>query len=366
MRRSSLSPSKFQQCACAEAHARARRTTGSPPAQRSAPLTLPEKPTTNIITTHCLHQLTSMADDRTSSQAGPSSRPEGPDAYRPSSAFSFPAAFQPSIIRSFQKDSYYLSLLQAQLSDVTREVFGSRFLQLNSNKITLLASIAYYVFTTAEGAQTLGEEYVGARMVGARGKYVSKRKRIAFILTQILAPFLLSRIYAMLRRRVNASHISRSQTLQRAKMRWKAIHGSRYEKEVEDKEPQPSRQDRLVAFTARILPSVEDLSKADGWLAYASAFHLMLFYLGGKYYKVAQRLVGVRYVSSRWYNGLRTRIFAADTDKKVLVLFLLDLHPSFPTRPRATLVRSTGCPSGHPAWRQASPLPQSSPAQARH
>lgn len=239
-----------------------------------------------------------MTDDRSSSQAGPSSRPDGPDAYRPNSAFSFPAAFQPSIIRSFQKDSYYLSLLQAQLSDVTREVFGSRFLQLNSNKIMLLAGIAYYVFTTAEGAQTLGEEYVGARMVGPRGKYVSKRKRIAFILTQILAPFLLSRIYAVLRRRVNASHAARSQMLQRAKMRWKAIHGSRYEKEVEDKEPQPSRLDRLIAFIASIIPSIEDLSKADGWLAYASAFHLMLFYLGGKYYKVAQRLVGVRYVSS--------------------------------------------------------------------
>lgn len=223
----------------------------------------------------------------------------GPSSYRPNPAFSFPAAFQPSIIRSFQKDSYYLSLLQTQLSEVARILFGSRFLQTNSEKVTLLAGLAYYGFATWEGAQTLGEEYVGARMVsgssrrGLGARYVQRRKRMAFILSQILAPFLISRVYARLRRAIRTSDAMRSQALQRTTMRWRALNGSN------DTTSQPSatRFDRLVKSFAEKLPSLEDLNKADGWIAYATAFHLMLFYLGGKYYKVGQRLVGVRYIS---------------------------------------------------------------------
>lgn len=216
-------------------------------------------------------------------------------SYRPDAAFSFPAAFQPSIIRSFQKDSYYLSLLQTQLSDVVRSLLGSRFLQSNAERVSLLAAFAYYATTTWEGAQTLGEEYVGSRMVASKlgqGKrFVSHQRRIAFIVGYVVAPFILSRLYARLRRRINVSNNVRSQNLQRKTMRWKAMGSN-------GTEPQPSRLDRIVSLLSRSLPSLEDLNKADGWISYATTIHLMLFYLGGKYYKLAQRIVGVQYVSS--------------------------------------------------------------------
>ncbi len=46
------------------------------------------------------------------------------------------------------------------------------------------------------------------------------------------------------------------------------------------------------------MPSLESLQSQDGWLAYLSAAHLMLFYLGGSFYSVAQRLTGVGYIST--------------------------------------------------------------------
>lgn len=218
--------------------------------------------------------------------------------------FSFPPAFQPSIIRSFQKDSYYLFLLQSQLSEAVRTIFGSRYLQLHSESVSALAGVAYYVFTTWDGAQTLGEEYVGSRMVGnVSGRYVSRRKRLLFIFTQILAPFLLGRLYAKLRRRVIASNSVRTQALQRAQLRWRAVRTNAsnpgVKPEGESQEPSASAMDRVVATISRWLPSKDELCKTDGWLAYASAVHLMLFYLGGKFYRFGQRFAGVKYVSGR-------------------------------------------------------------------
>lgn len=237
--------------------------------------------------------------DSSSPGAGPSSRPantNGP-SYRPNPSFSFPSAFQPSIIRSYQKDSYYLSLLRSQLHEVTRTLLGSRFLQQHGQAVSLFAALGYHIFTTWEGAQTLGEEYVGSRMIETggdkAGSFVSKQRRIAFILVQVLAPFILSRVYARMRRRLNASNTARQQALQRRVLRWKAVGGQPAE------EPKASRTDRLVGRLCKWLPSLETLNRADGWIAYGTALHLMLFYLGGRYYKVAQRVVGVEYVSVR-------------------------------------------------------------------
>ena len=54
----------------------------------------------------------------------------------------------------------------------------------------------------------------------------------------------------------------------------------------------------VVNWLARTLPPLESLQSQDGWLAYLSAAHLMLFYLGGKFYSAAQRITGVTYIST--------------------------------------------------------------------
>lgn len=43
---------------------------------------------------------------------------------------------------------------------------------------------------------------------------------------------------------------------------------------------------------------MESFNASDGWLAYASAAHLALFYLGSRYYAFGQRMAGVEYIST--------------------------------------------------------------------
>lgn len=228
----------------------------------------------------------------------PSSSTSG-TSYHPSDAFSFPAAFQPSIIRSYQKDTYYLSLLRSQVSDVVRSIFGSRFLQTHAEPVALLAGIAYYICSTNQGSQTLGEEYVGSRMVGRSRKFVSNQRRAVFVLAQVLLPFVLSRLYARLRRMINVRNALRKQALQRAQLRYRAVKGSAATSGDGDDEPKARAMDKIVGWIAKTMPSLEDLQRPDGWLTYATTIHLMLFYLGGKYYKFGQRLARVKYVSMR-------------------------------------------------------------------
>ena len=205
----------------------------------------------------------------------PSADASTSSSYRPNDAFSFPAAFQPSIIRSYQKDTYYLSLLRSQVSDVVRSIFGSRFLQIHAEPVTLLAGIAYYICSTNQGSQTLGEEYVGSRMVGRSRKFVSNQRRAVFILAQVLLPFVLSRLYARLRRMINVRNALRKQALQRAQLRYRAVKGTASTSNDDD-EPKAGALDRVVGWIAKTMPSLEDLQRPDGWLTYATTIHLML------------------------------------------------------------------------------------------
>lgn len=89
------------------------------------------------------------------------------------SRFSFPRAAQPEIVRAFQKDVYYRDLLQNQLKDVIRSLFGTRFLHSRTELIGLIGSLTYYSLSSLGGSQTLGEEYVNAMMTESKnGKIV--------------------------------------------------------------------------------------------------------------------------------------------------------------------------------------------------
>lgn len=72
---------------------------------------------------------------------------------------------------------------------------------------------------------------------------------------------------------------------------------NRSERKEEEVKSEAGRLDRTLAFLADRLPEMSTITATDGWLAYAGAAHLAIFYLGGRYYGVAQRLAGVEYVS---------------------------------------------------------------------
>jgi peroxin-10 len=161
-----------------------------------------------------------------------------------------------------------------------------------------MGSVTYFTLSTLGGAQTLGEEYVNAMMVeGKTRRIVGLGRRFAFIFFHIVSPFLASRGYGALRRRVVASDQVRSQAIQRARLRAVAV-APRHQQNDSYSEPQPSIIDRTVGFLAAKMPSLDSINSSDGILTYLSAAHLALFYLGGKYYSVGQRMSGTEYIST--------------------------------------------------------------------
>ncbi|PWZ02170.1 hypothetical protein BCV70DRAFT_198452 [Testicularia cyperi] len=249
-------------------------------------------PASNAVPSYPVGSTTAASANSAESSSGGSS-----GRYRPQTRFSFPAAAQPEIVRACQKDTYYRDLFTSQLQDVVRALFGTRTVHSHVSTISLAGSLSYYVLSTSSlqprsgrGGQTLGEEYVNTIPVGRGGRVVTSARRSAFIVLHVLAPFAASKMYAMFRRIAVRNTEAWEQSDARAAARARAL----------DRIFTPSfpLRRRLLAWIAARLPSIEDLSSQDGWLAYLSASHLMLFYLGGKFYSFAQRLTGIRYIST--------------------------------------------------------------------
>ncbi|KAJ9479153.1 Peroxisome biogenesis factor 10 [Pseudozyma hubeiensis] len=222
-------------------------------------------------------------------------------AYRPQSRFSFPAAAQPEIVRAYQKDTYYKDLFTSQVSDVVRSLFGTRVQHSHVSSISLVGALGYYLLSTSSipgmgdgrGGQTLGEEYVNAIPKDVRtGRIVTLPKRLAWILLHVLGPYSLTKLYAAIRRYSVSTKEKLDAAEARARARARALD------KPFDASAHTSAQRRLVTWLGRTLPPLETLQSSDGWLAYLSAAHLMLFYLGGKFYSAAQRLTGVTYIST--------------------------------------------------------------------
>jgi peroxin-10 len=242
----------------------------------------------------------STAEPSTSvaTESAPTSTPSA-GAYRPQERFSFPAAAQPEIVRAYQKDTYYKDLFTSQVSDVVRSLFGTRVQHAHTSAISLVGALGYYVLSTSSipgtgdgrGGQTLGEEYVNSIPSDARtGRIITRAKRLSWILLHVLGPYALTKLYAALRRYALRAKADLDTQEARARARSKALD--------QHYTPKVGLHRRLVNWLARVLPALETLQSQDGWLAYLSAAHLMLFYLGGKFYSAAQRLTGVTYIST--------------------------------------------------------------------
>lgn len=243
-----------------------------------------------------------MADDNAAASSSSSTAPSTSTAqYRPQSRFSFPAAAQPEIVRAYQKDTYYKDLFTSQVSDVVRSLFGTRVQHSHVSSISLVGALGYYLLSTSSipgmgdgrGGQTLGEEYVNSIPKDVRtGRIVTLPKRLAWILLHVLGPYTLTKLYAAIRRYSLATKEKLDTAEARARARARALD------KPFNASAHVTLHRRLVAWLSRTLPPLETLQSQDGWLAYLSAAHLMLFYLGGKFYSAAQRLTGVTYIST--------------------------------------------------------------------
>jgi len=242
----------------------------------------------------------------------------------------FPRAAQPEIIRANQKDLYYLSQLTDQLEEVVRNVFGTRWLQNHVGEVALTGRVAYFGLTTLLGTQTLGEEYVDILQYDTRTrKAPTFLSRTLLLSSHVLAPFFLARAYTRLRQYLSNRHARQLQSQSAGT----ALSNSNADDTHILNEAEPLFADELpgsagsdssdvsrsspasqpvagaTSTTAGFrLPLSSLLTSSAASLANLPTFeallnehlrsvHLAVFYLFGRYYHVAKRLLRIRYLS---------------------------------------------------------------------
>lgn len=119
------------------------------------------------------------------------------------------------------------------------------------------------------------------------------QRRVAYIVFYVIAPYALSRLYGLLRTFV----VRKGEALAQLEQRQLVLRHVRQERG----EPVPPMERdtyyrAAIRWLAANLPGSHVLSASDGWVAYAYAAQLALFYLGGRYYTIAHRLADVDYV----------------------------------------------------------------------
>ncbi|XP_078094901.1 peroxisome biogenesis factor 10 isoform X3 [Mustelus asterias] len=194
---------------------------------------------------------------------------------------------QPQLIRSNQKDEYYLSSLRSYANEAFQIFAGAKRWLEWRKEIELLADLTYFSLTTVAGYQTLGEEYVNIVQVDSSGRRVpSPARRAALIILHTCVPYLLDRGLNRLEQDLQAEN----EGFRAAEHRQVALR------------PGLSHwlQGAVSALTAQqrkvLLQAVCVLRQAVSFL---HRLHLGIFYLNGAFYHIAKRFTGITYLCVR-------------------------------------------------------------------
>lgn len=162
----------------------------------------------------------------------------------------FPYAAASDILRSNQKDEYYLQHFQNMLNEVTTAILGSRLQMKYSSALNYLTKIVYLGSTTLSSSQTLGEEY--ADLIPVSGsRNLDWPARLELVLWCIFGGYGMNRFFDYLKSKF---------------IEWK----------------RPKWVERLELLKRIVLGPLYSL-------------HIALFYLTGKYHSFTKRLLGIRY-----------------------------------------------------------------------
>ncbi|KAI9473819.1 MAG: Pex12 amino terminal region-domain-containing protein [Benjaminiella poitrasii] len=182
----------------------------------------------------------------------------------------FPYGAQPDIIRANQKDVYYQTILQEQMTRVAQQFFGARRQHVWQKEINTIADICYYGLTTLLGTQTLGEEYCDLVQIDDRHQtYPGLMRRFVLVFVQALLPYIYNRSVVEMKKRArmsNVEHVEKDSTL---------------------------KEKILRAFKTHI-NQIQEI-----FIKHVRPVHLAIFYFFGAYYNFSKRLTGIRYIFTR-------------------------------------------------------------------
>lgn len=181
----------------------------------------------------------------------------------------FARAGQPELVRSNQKDVYYLGFLREGVGQLFRNLRGPFSWIKWKTELDLLADICYFGLTTISGFQTLGEEYCNIVQVDkSKTRIPSTLRRGSLVFLYVFGPYVID----------------------------KAL--TRLELWLQTQEYCPSGLNSRVRETlSTLIPFVRTV------VVYIHRAHLALFYLNGIFYHIAKRLTGIQYLLVR--NSLR-------------------------------------------------------------
>ncbi|XP_029647018.1 peroxisome biogenesis factor 10 isoform X2 [Octopus sinensis] len=174
----------------------------------------------------------------------------------------FRRAGQAEILRSNQKDEFYISYLRSTLSETFQSIVGMRSWIHLRKELEVFADFTYFLLTTAAGFQTLGEEYVNIIQVdGTLRAPVSTMRRSFMILLHVWTPYVFQRFFDKCQKDLMKPDSS---------LRFLSLHSKE--------------------FLIKMIPVVKQC------MLFCHRFHLTAFYLRGIFYHIAKRLLGVHYI----------------------------------------------------------------------
>ncbi|GAV48172.1 hypothetical protein ZYGR_0I04690 [Zygosaccharomyces rouxii] len=194
------------------------------------------------------------------------------------SSLLLPFADAPSIVQAHQKDDQIESILSGKIEEVVKSLKGQLYLNEHPKEISIAVKLLYLSITTLIGNRTLGEEYVDLIYINNRGnRLVQRYKKLLFILTYTLGPYLGSKILK----------------------RW-----SKSQEESED------HDEKKISW--------KDISNT------LLNVHMMIFYFKGAYYDIFKRVFGLRYAIGHKVEDEESKFRQTSSNSyKILGYFLL-------------------------------------------
>ncbi|KAJ8021456.1 Peroxisome biogenesis factor 10 [Holothuria leucospilota] len=176
----------------------------------------------------------------------------------------FESAGQAEILRSSQKDQFYISQLRSKAADVFQSWAGSRAWIKWRAELDLVTDCLYFGLTTLSGLQTLGEEYVNIIQVDHTKRAVPSLQRRGFLIfSHVVFPYLLDKFLTKLAYQLDGDL------------------------------PTPGLSPELRGRLKSVLPVVRHV------MLLGHRAHMAFFYIRGIFYHVAKRASGIQYLMVR-------------------------------------------------------------------
>ncbi|XP_064406332.1 peroxisome biogenesis factor 10-like [Halichondria panicea] len=180
----------------------------------------------------------------------------------------------PELVRSNQKDRFYIDRISALLSEISRQLLPLRSWIKWQRELHLLTELGYYGLTTLLDNQTLGEEYTNTIQVKSHIEGTSTQplytpaglvSRTLAILLQTVGPYIIERALEEIYKRLNERSLD---SLNVTEQQYQVL-------------------EKTVEFLEELVSTFNKL-------------HLSLFYLRGIFYHFGKRFTGINYVMVRY------------------------------------------------------------------